>query len=130
MLSQHRLNARPSVYNELSNSLINVFFFNYFLISHLRWRILVVHHPSQVPTTFQPPFCGQRNRKFITVFNEFLSCQAYALVFSPNRLIVDEATADDNSGKAAGYGLVYAAEHDSSCYPQPSNNGAAFSFPW
>jgi len=55
----------------LSNSLINLFPSNYFLILHLRWRIPVVHHPSQVPTTFQLPFCGQRNRKFYVVFIVF-----------------------------------------------------------
>ena len=47
-----------------------------------------------------PPQPSQRNRKFYCCFYKSLSCQTYALVFSPNCLTVDEATADDNSGKA------------------------------
>jgi len=89
----------------------------------------VAQHLHQVQMIFQPPFCGQRNRRFFfaALYGDSFT---YAPVFSPNRLIVDEATADDNSGKVARCRLVYIADYDSSRYPQPSNDGAAFSFPW
>ena len=65
------MDARPSLITRAKQLAHQSFFFNYSLISYLRWRIPVVHHPSQVLTTFQLPFCDQRNRKIYAVFTSF-----------------------------------------------------------
>ena len=117
--------------NSRFSSLLTTLFslFNYFLSLHLWWWIPVAHHSSQVLMTSQLPF-HSRNCRFClgTICLIYVWCRC--LFLSPNCLIVDEATADDNLGKAAACGFVYTADHDFSCCPQSCNNGVAVSFPW
>ena len=117
--------------NSRFSSLLTTLFslFNYFLSLHLWWWIPVAHHLSQVLMTSQLPF-HSRNCRFCLGTICLIHVWPRPLFLSPNCLILDEAMADDNLGKMAACGFVYAADHDFSCCPQSCNDGVAVSFPW
>lgn len=90
------------------------------------WLIPAAHHLNQAPTTSPPRSCGLRNRRsslrthvaaFLTQFN------------SPNRLIVDESTTDDNSGERDRQRAKTRSNVSHSRDPQSQHDGAVAAVP-
>ena len=69
---------------------------NYYPYNLLQWQILQALLLNQERMTSQLLFSGQRNRELVVDCKVRLVC-LLAISSSPNRLIVDEATSDDNS---------------------------------